>query len=578
MADINNSLPEDRNNAPLSPEEIEKTVRARQNFPLAIIGGSLAALLSALLWAVITVLTKYQIGYMAIAVGLIVGLAVRFFGVGIDKKFGILGAVLALLGCLAGNFFSQIGFIANEYSYGYLETLFYFDLASIKNTLFESFSPIDILFYGIAMYEGYHFSVYKDIESSFNAWNRPTPKCRKRLAFLSSGALAGIALFLTQDHIIAKTNTYESGAIMSEGNIKNGKYDGRWTFYYENGKKLSEGSFFKDLRDGDWQWYNENGVLEKTGSYQKGLECGVWKNYYESGQPYDSINYQNGRISGAYASWYENGNIYQKGSYHLDKQNGLWETYYENGQLWSKGEMKNDARTGNWITYSTDGSPAEEIHYEGEILTLKNCWDIQGKQTVKDGNGFYAVYHEDGKTLLSGGEVKDGKRTGLWKSCFPTGKTDEEGLYENDLYKLLNAWDYKGRQTVKDGNGTYVSYWDNDSVYTTGDIKNGLKEGVWHIYNHEGILLNETAYLNNKSHGKTRGYYHPDQISFEGEFSNGLLQGDWIWYNEDGSISSSVQCENDKKVGSQLFYDPYGHLIKEEIYKDGELIETKLLN
>jgi hypothetical protein len=69
-------------------EDDTNKLRNHQSFNFALIGGLVAALLSAIIWAVISVFTQYQIGYMAIGVGLIVGYAVKFFGAGIDIKFG----------------------------------------------------------------------------------------------------------------------------------------------------------------------------------------------------------------------------------------------------------------------------------------------------------------------------------------------------------------------------------------------------------------------------------------------------------------------------------------------------------
>src|SRR5690348_8928868 len=84
-------------------EALKKELQKQQDPVYAIVGGLSAALLSAVLWAVITVATKYQIGYMAVGVGLLVGFAVRLFGAGVDQYFGIIGAFFSLLGCLLGN-------------------------------------------------------------------------------------------------------------------------------------------------------------------------------------------------------------------------------------------------------------------------------------------------------------------------------------------------------------------------------------------------------------------------------------------------------------------------------------------
>jgi len=146
---------------PVSPEKVAQyieKIRLEQNLPIGIAAGIIACLVSAGLWALITVLTKYQIGYMAIGVGFLVGFAIRFAGKGIDKIFGIVGALLALVGCALGNFFSVVSFTADEMGSTFGEVLGLIDLQSIPSILFETGSPMDLLFYGIAVYVGYKFS------------------------------------------------------------------------------------------------------------------------------------------------------------------------------------------------------------------------------------------------------------------------------------------------------------------------------------------------------------------------------------------------------------------------------------
>jgi hypothetical protein len=136
-------------------------LRFEQNLPLALLSGTITALVCALLWAAITVATGYQIGYMAIAVGLAVGYVIQFTGKGIDQIFGITGALLALSGCLIGNFLSNIGFIAHSSGLGYFEVFQALDFSLIVELMKETFNPMDLLFYGIAIYEGYKFSFRK---------------------------------------------------------------------------------------------------------------------------------------------------------------------------------------------------------------------------------------------------------------------------------------------------------------------------------------------------------------------------------------------------------------------------------
>ena len=133
-------------------------LRLEQNLPIGLLAGFGAAIVGAIAWAAITVATEYQIGYMALAIGLLVGFVIKFTGKGIDQIFGISGAVLALIGCLLGNFLSVIGFLSIAAGLDYFDTLALIELNMIPDLMMDTFSPMDLLFYGIAVYEGYRFS------------------------------------------------------------------------------------------------------------------------------------------------------------------------------------------------------------------------------------------------------------------------------------------------------------------------------------------------------------------------------------------------------------------------------------
>lgn len=150
--------------APATAQELQLNdkvldkLRSEQNLGLGIGTSLLVGLLGAALWAVITVATEFQIGYMAVAIGAGVGYTMRYFGKGIDQVYGIAGAIIAVVSCLIGNFLSLIGFVANAEGLGYIETLVGIDYSLIPVAMKESFSVIDVLFYGIAGYEGYKFA------------------------------------------------------------------------------------------------------------------------------------------------------------------------------------------------------------------------------------------------------------------------------------------------------------------------------------------------------------------------------------------------------------------------------------
>ena len=144
--------------------QIEMLLRQRrdnQNLGLAAIGGILGAIVGAGIWAGITALTNFQIGWMAIGVGFLVGLGIRKFGQGIDVSFGILGAVLSLAGCLAGNLLTICIAAGKELEVSFLDILTQITPALYLELLRETFSPIDLIFYGIAVYWGYKNSIVR---------------------------------------------------------------------------------------------------------------------------------------------------------------------------------------------------------------------------------------------------------------------------------------------------------------------------------------------------------------------------------------------------------------------------------
>jgi len=127
------------------------------NLIMGLIGGALAVLVSAVIWGAVTYFTEYQIGWMAIGVGYLVGIAVKFFGKGKTMIFGISSAGLALLGCALGNLLFYSGVIAREESAAFLEVFFFFlfSPAAAVELFTLAFDFMDILFYALAAYVGF---------------------------------------------------------------------------------------------------------------------------------------------------------------------------------------------------------------------------------------------------------------------------------------------------------------------------------------------------------------------------------------------------------------------------------------
>lgn len=127
------------------------------NLAGALLGGLSAAVVGALIWAMITVTIKFQIGFMAVGVGFLVAWAVRTLGKGRDVAFGVIGGGFALFGCLLGNLLSACGFIATQAVEPVVSVTLRIlgNPTSIATILQQTFRGMDLLFYAVAVYEGY---------------------------------------------------------------------------------------------------------------------------------------------------------------------------------------------------------------------------------------------------------------------------------------------------------------------------------------------------------------------------------------------------------------------------------------
>ena len=148
---------------PIKVEQFMRDVKSKQNLPLAAAGGFAAAIVAAIIWSIVTYVTKFQIGFMAIGVGFLVGYAVSRLGKGITAAFGITGAVFSLFGCLLGNLLTTLIVAARDEGVGIFEIInaLFMSPSITVELMAATFSPIDVLFYAIAVYEGYKFSFRK---------------------------------------------------------------------------------------------------------------------------------------------------------------------------------------------------------------------------------------------------------------------------------------------------------------------------------------------------------------------------------------------------------------------------------
>ncbi len=135
--------------------------RPAGNLVLATLGGLVAAVMGALLWATLVSVSHFKIGYAAISIGFLVGWTMRALGKGHTPVYGCIGAVLALLGCVGGDVLTDCIILAQQYSKSTMDVVSHLTPALVSELLQSSFKALDALFYVLAMMAGYRHAFFR---------------------------------------------------------------------------------------------------------------------------------------------------------------------------------------------------------------------------------------------------------------------------------------------------------------------------------------------------------------------------------------------------------------------------------
>lgn len=111
----------------------------------------------------------------------------------------------------------------------------------------------------------------------------------------------------------------------------------------------------------------------------------------------------------------------------------------------------------------------EETYPNSKPKTTSFYKVIDGKEVKVKEKEFY----ENGKLRMEG-EIKDGKRTGMWKAYFDDGTLWSEGEFVNG-----------------ERNGYGLNYYPNGKLRAEGNYKDDKQTGKWKYYNEQGVLVEE---------------------------------------------------------------------------------------
>ena len=162
--DKSNSAPE-YNPEPSVPDySPEEEPQKNGNIPLAVIAGIISSVIVANVWAAICINAEKQWIWMGIIAGIVVGWCVRIVSGGNNTTIGLIGASFAFLSCFMGDFFTNLGFIAQQEGVGFFDALTMFDYSTLFEVQFADFGIFSVIVYGIAAIKGYTFGMGKNAD------------------------------------------------------------------------------------------------------------------------------------------------------------------------------------------------------------------------------------------------------------------------------------------------------------------------------------------------------------------------------------------------------------------------------
>ena len=318
----------------------------------------------------------------------------------------------------------------------------------------------------------------------------------------------------------------------------------------------------KGILIGPAVYFNRLGSVEYEGSYDdNGYAIGVWKWYHNNGVLARESNFVEGKLSGISKYYTERGGLSNIANYKDDQLNGILESYKWIGYKYEDVNYKNGLKNGEMIGYHPDNS----IYY---------------KYVLKDGkyNGPFTVYFDNGSIELEGHFVDD--------------------LYQGEVIRYFRNGQISYREQYKKGvlHGSYESYFQNGLLHNAGHLKDGDKIGEWKEFNSAGALIELEEYDDKgKVNGPTKNYDHLGRIETEYIKKKGSIK-ELVNYDENGGVISSFKrkgkvlnfenlrvngelssigrFEDDQREGVWKFYNNYGKLYQESVYKEGNLEGT----
>ncbi len=228
---------------------------------------------------------------------------------------------------------------------------------------------------------------------------------------------------------------------------------------------------------------------------------------------------------------------------------GKWKKVYDNGRPAYEVTFKDNKPVGELIRYHRNGQVQAKLNYEKDGITANA-----------------KLFNEFGK-LIAEGKYIGKKKEGEWK------------YYDNEILIKLEFY--------KDGKleGKQKIYYNDGKIYDEKIFVNGVENGLWVKYHHNGQVALKCQVKDGKFNGNLLRWYPSGTQEVIGQYVNDLPEGKWTYFSEDGSQKQDInyvkgvpenQAELDEKQAeeykktlemSKRLLDPADYRTNPEEYK-----------
>lgn len=151
-------------------EDGARLVRA-QSVRQALTAGLIVITLFAILWSMLSGALGEIYPWMTLLLGILVGLAVRRAGLGLDWRFPTIAAVLTIIGAIAGNVVVAASFAADELGTGTLDVLrsmssytlptFFAEVVNYADIIYAAFAALIAAFFAKRRLDRRQYHAYR---------------------------------------------------------------------------------------------------------------------------------------------------------------------------------------------------------------------------------------------------------------------------------------------------------------------------------------------------------------------------------------------------------------------------------